>query len=109
MLLFFPGTGVLNNAVIGENNARVHAEVNAFKRIKYDGKIKKIDLLVIRVNNSGRMTNSRPCYHCMKYMTHHLYRYKIRYIYYSTDDGIVCHKFKDLQILNHISRGRYGK
>ncbi len=105
-------TGGVKNVVIGENNAHVHAEINAFKRLngrKFIGKQRlKIDILILRVNSRGELGNSQPCFHCITYMMKHLYRYKIRYVYYSIKGGgLVCVRFNGLERnTSTVSRGR---
>ena len=71
----------------------LHAEANAIinsygKDLNYihnmknfhvkNKNIKKLDLLVIRVNNSGKLCNSRPCIYCLKMMKD----VKIKRVYY---------------------------
>ena len=80
-----------------ENDNKFHAEVNAFKKIKFKNfKCRKsIDLLVLSVSKIGKFGIYRPCYHCLKYLEGK--RIKLRNIYYSTDEGeILCEKFKDM-------------
>lgn len=58
-------------------------------------------LLVIRVNNEGKLVNSRPCNDCIKILK----RYPIKKIYYSNDNGeIIVEKLMDMELL-HDSTG----
>jgi hypothetical protein len=106
---------------IGENSERMrfgndrlstHAEMDALKKL--DGLIRvqkckrqKMDLVVIRVNKTGNLCESAPCYHCTK----ELERTKvvsINKLYFSRSDGtITCVKFSVwLKNKNlHISKG----
>jgi hypothetical protein len=66
-----------------------HAEVGAVKKLKPRDKTKKpicVDLLVIRINKSGGLTMSKPCFFCTKKLSS-LVGYKIRKIYYSDAKG----------------------
>jgi len=106
---------------IGENSERMrfgnirlstHAEMDALKKL--DGLIRvkkckkqKMDLVVIRINKSGNLCESAPCYHCTK----ELEKTKvvsINKLYFSRSDGtITCVKFSEW-IKNenlHISKG----
>lgn len=91
----------------GTNNERTpypgaitscHAEVDALKSLEWNKhrRLIGIDLWVIRVSwdtkNSDDFTlsESRPCYHCMKYMDNmNRVGYKINNIHYSTGDGTI--------------------
>lgn len=106
---------------IGENSERMrfgndrlstHAEMDALKKL--DGLIRvqkckkqKMDLVVIRVNKSGKLCESAPCYHCTK----ELEKTKvvsINKLYFSRSDGtITCVKFSEW-LKNehlHVSKG----
>lgn len=106
---------------IGENSERMrfgndrlstHAEMDALKKL--DGLIRvqkckkqKMDLVVIRVNKSGNLCESAPCYHCTK----ELEKTKvvsINKLYFSRSDGtITCVKFSEW-LKNehlHVSKG----
>jgi cytidine deaminase len=106
---------------IGENSERMrfnnikmttHAEMDALKKLGglirvQKCKKQKMDLVVIRVNISGNLCESAPCYHC----TQELAKTKIvsiNRLYFSRHDGsITCVKFSEwLKNDNfHISRG----
>ncbi len=44
---------------------------------------RKLEIVVIRVNNSGCLVNSKPCISCLYYLR----LYGVRNIYYSDNDG----------------------
>jgi hypothetical protein len=93
---------VLNYAT-GYNHMRcyhkdctTHAEVDAVNRLKplrNTKKLCKVDLMVIRVNQSGNLANSMPCHNCANYMKTVAVKkgYKIKNIYYSTAGGTIDH------------------
>lgn len=106
---------------IGENSERMrfgndrlstHAEMDALKKLYglirvQKCKKQKMDLVVIRVNKSGNLCESAPCYHCTK----ELEKTKvvnINRLYFSRADGsITCVKFSEW-VKNenlHISKG----
>ena len=107
---------------IGENSERMrfgndklttHAEIDALKkldnliRVKKCKKNKKMDLVVIRINKSGNLCESAPCYHCTKELERSKV-VKINNLYFSRSDGtIICIKFSEwLKNENfHISKG----
>lgn len=63
-----------------------HAEMDVlskYDKVKSKSKRVPADIIVIRINRSGEMTNSRPCGKCIKYMANS--KCKIRHIYYSFD------------------------
>lgn len=63
-----------------------HAEMDVLSKYdKLKSKSKRVpaDIIIIRINKSGEMTNSKPCVKCIKYMA--TSKCKIKYIYYSVD------------------------
>jgi Cytidine and deoxycytidylate deaminase zinc-binding region. len=111
--VFFGKKYVLHN--YGINNVAVtsyiseHAEVNALKKLppmKYNHP-KEINLLVLRITTQGDLNMSKPCIHCVQYMTR-LRGYKLKHIYYSSSTGDIvrstlaqlCHDTSP-----HYSRG----
>lgn len=115
----------VENVVTGENTNRriwgqpvsTHAEMDALRKIyKMSGdkakKYEKCDILVIRISKSGKLGQSRPCYHCLSSLS--VCDLKIRYIYYSTNEGtIVRERFdgmldSDLTIVSTGWRKRLG-
>ena len=94
-------------AIIGENSSKplytnskiqTHAEMDALNKVNYLLKCKKIkktkmDLIVLRVNKSGNLCESAPCFHCTKQLFENK-SIKIEKLYYSTSSGnIKCVKF----------------
>lgn len=69
-----------------------HAEINAIKKLrrrKISKKLIGIDLLVVRLNRSGKLSNSKPCGDCiskLKYLPYNV-GYYINNIYYSDNNG----------------------
>lgn len=67
-----------------------HAEMSVlskYDKLKSNSKRVPSDLIVIRINRQGNMTNSKPCAKCIKYMSNS--QYKIRHIYYSVDENTI--------------------
>lgn len=61
---------------------------------------KKYSLLVIRLNNSNQLINSKPCSMCINMMI----MYGISKVYYSNSDGnIEMYKVKDI-VSSHLSK-----
>lgn len=114
------GTNSFNSLI--NRKQSTHAEIDAYNKLKnnfnlkkkkYIKKLKVINLLVIRVNNSGGYCESQPCIHCIQFLKVNilLKGYKLKYIYYSTKDGIIVKK-KFTYLLdntNHISKGGLKK
>lgn len=81
----------------GENyirrNKTIHAEqdcINKLRNITTEGKSKKVHLLSLRVNVSGKLTMAKPCAHCIERMNASSRKgYKISAIYYSTTQGTI--------------------
>lgn len=126
---FVPDLGIENKFTnwafgkfaIGENSERVrygnkrlstHAEMDALHKLDNLIRVRrckkqKMDLVVIRVNRSGNLCESAPCYHCTKELSNSTV-VTIKKIYFSRSDGtITCVKF--LEWLKnesfHISKG----
>jgi deoxycytidylate deaminase len=53
---------------------------------------KKLDLIVIRINNLNQICNSRPCINCLNMMK----AVGIRKVYYSVLNDIICENVKDM-------------
>ena len=56
--------------------------------------IKKLDLIVIRINRDGIIGKSRPCYNCLDMMR----AVGIKKVYYTTgnNDELICETVKDM-------------
>ena len=95
--------------VIGENSERslygnsqikTHAEMDAMKNLDNFIRCKKIkkekmNLIVLRINKSGSLCESAPCYHCTQELAKNK-NISIDKLYYSRPDGsITCIKFKE--------------
>lgn len=96
----------------GNNRLSTHAEMDALKKLDNLIRVRKckkqqMDLVVIRINKSGNLCESAPCYHC----TRELQNSKvvtINKLYFSRWDGtITCIKFSEwMKNENfHVSKG----
>lgn len=76
----------------------VHAEYDAMKKLpRRRGKIKRLDLLVIRVNRGGTVGNSKPCEQCLQRLTQlPKFGYCLDTVYYSNVNELVRVKFSHL-------------
>lgn len=88
-----------------------HAEIDAMKKLPSHKKNRliSVSLLVIRVDRSGELKNSRPCFDCLKRLQYiNRYGYRLVNIYYSDENGQIIKK-KYYQLLEdnnqHISKG----
>ena len=57
------------------------------KLIKYKNLPKSIDLLVIKININNELINSKPCYHCIKFIIRKHREINIKNIYFSNENG----------------------
>jgi len=77
------------NHIVGQNTSilynSIHAEMDAFRRLKPIGHgRKKVYMLVIR-ESRGELRNSKPCHKCEKMMRYFYKKgYDLQRIYYST-------------------------
>jgi hypothetical protein len=109
----------LNVLSYGENHYKcddeyrsVHAEAHAIRKLAplpRHKRPKKVDLLVVRINQGGSMGSSKPCIHCCLQMACQLPSkgYQIGRIYYSTQgSGLASAKLSDLlgDSNPHVSR-----
>jgi len=63
--------------------------------------LKSYSIVVVRFGKDGNLRNSRPCNHCLDTMI----KYRIKKIFYSTDNGdVVSEKPIDMEKL-HVSSG----
>ena len=67
----------------------IHAEVDLLGKIKRIKDYSKYNVVVIRIDNQNKISNSKPCACCHSVLE----QYNIKNIYYSTQDG-----FKKLHI-----------
>jgi hypothetical protein len=92
-----------NKKQFGNSFINTHAEIDAMNKIKYYIKCKIIkktnmDLIVLRINKSGKLCQSAPCYHCTCFLSskHIKKLIKINKIYYSNqNETITSIKFND--------------
>lgn len=87
--IFINSVNEYNTIEINKNvvfHATIHAEIGAIKKCINLIKNKKlygmIDLIVIRVNETGELKNSKPCKNCVEAMK----KIGIRRVFYSDDD-----------------------
>lgn len=97
------GTYEKEMLVIGENKysnnnsfiMSTHAEIDALNKLKTKKNVNiknnKFDLVVIRLSRTGKLGESRPCFHCLEKLENS--NVKIRNVYYSSNDTIVKEKF----------------
>lgn len=75
-----------------QEHLMIHAELNALQKLKRHpgARPQEINLLVIRLAN-GALTNSKPCFHCIKRMAVFTKRlnYKLNYIFYSISHSTI--------------------
>lgn len=67
-----------------------HAEMSVLRRydkLRSNSKRVPSDMVVIRVNAQGIISNSKPCEKCLEHIQ--CTSYRIRHIYYSGDGGVV--------------------
>lgn len=77
-----------------------HAEMDAIKHLKIKNKKRlTLDLIVIRINNSGKLLLSMPCYNCIKQLRR-LKNIKINKIHYSDENGNIISK-RFVQLFNN--------
>jgi hypothetical protein len=93
-----------------------HAEIDAMLKLPRQRKISRltpISLIVIRINKSNELKNSKPCYNClMRLQKLYSFGYNLCNIYYSDQNGeIIKKKYIDLlhEENKHISRGNKYK
>jgi hypothetical protein len=90
----------------------IHAEENAMRKLlplRRQKKLKKVDLLVIRVSKSGQLGNSKPCIHCILNLSKNLpdKGYVLHAVHYTDETGeIKTARFQNLlqETTPHISR-----
>ena len=68
--------------------------INKLKTRERNKKLYKVNIMVIRINNSGNLCSSQPCQKCVHYMKNIATKkgYKIKKIYYSTAIGTIENK-----------------
>jgi hypothetical protein len=77
----------------GNEASSIHAEQDAVRKLPRPHKklrhLKKLDIMVVRVNRNGSLGNSKPCVHCLYTLSQLLPEkgYCISRVYYSTHEG----------------------
>lgn len=86
-----------------ETDAICKLEKNPYGKYSIGRKI-DVDLIVISVSKTGVLSNSKPCAKCIHHLSQMRY-HKVKNVYYSTPNGIVCVKFTQLykEINKYIS------
>ncbi len=84
--------------------------LNKVKGLLKCQKIKKtrMNLVVLRINKSGELCESAPCFHCTKELMNNNEYVQIDKLYYSKSNGnIRCVKFNDWFCYgtSHVSKG----
>ena len=84
-----------------------HAEIDLLKKEKKNysitKKIRKFNLIVIKVSKTGNISTARPCYHCIKQLNSASF-VRIKNIYYSNHDGNIVKETFD-QLIKSIYDG----
>jgi len=62
-------------------------------------KANKLDMIVIRIDSSGDMVNSRPCHNCLDMMK----AVGVRKIFYSHNNNIICERVNNMISINSSS------
>jgi cytidine deaminase len=70
----------------------IHAETDALYRLPLRNnrkKLKSINICVIRMSKTGKLGNSKPCYHCISTLMDEAPKmgYRIEWILYSNESG----------------------
>jgi deoxycytidylate deaminase len=86
------------NIIRGSGRLSVHAEVNALMSANLK-QTKGFDILIIRVNKSLNLINSRPCNSCIEKMQ----QKGIRKAYYSDCEGNIVCEYIDVMPKTHES------
>lgn len=101
----FFGASILGYGENKPNSLRhaptIHAEVSAAENLpnRTNKRLKRVDLLVLRINPSGTVGSSKPCIECARFLSEVLPRrgYILDRIHYSTRcNEIVSTRFRDV-------------
>jgi cytidine deaminase len=97
--------GINDKSLYEKNCITKHAEVDVIiKLLKWKNSPKQIDILVIRLSKTGKLGNSKPCFHCLKFMKKHNNR--INNIYYSSSDNLIIKEKLNNMFTCHICKSR---
>lgn len=101
----------MSNTIKQYNTPSLHAEMDAFGKLRPYYLSHNLDLIVVRFSETGKLCSSRPCFHCLERLN--TMGIKIGYVYYSNDGEIFKEKFSQMMEseLTSISSGmkRLGK
>lgn len=83
------------NHYVPKNDNSIHAEHHALNNLPYykrQKKLKNINILILRVSKTKKITMSKPCVNCIKKLKFLPSKkgYKIQNIYYSDENGGIC-------------------
>ena len=69
----------------------IHAEANALNKLplRNNKKLKPIHLCVIKTSKTGKLGNSKPCFHCISKLLEDAPKkgYRVEWIFYSKESG----------------------
>lgn len=70
----------------------IHAEHDAITKLpclKPKKRLEAVNILVVRLSKTNKLQCSKPCYNCIKMLSTYpnIKGYKIRYVYYSNENG----------------------
>jgi len=68
---------------LGYRTGELHSELDAFRKVPYNLRSKKLILVNFRFNRFGNFRNSKPCPVCSRWCTEIFHK-----IYYTNDDGV---------------------
>ena len=120
-LRFMP---IFSNNVLKKNNAIIngqcseiyafpsipvslHAEISALRHIPKSKHREEYNLLVLKITKDGLLTNSKPCYHCIKQLMRASNIHIKNVFYTGLNPGIIqCISFKELVRL--VNNGSYN-
>lgn len=95
------------NEIKGIRNKKcktIHAEVNVICNYPHKKSIKGMDIIVIRINKSSSLRNSRPCSDCINKLD----KVGIRKVIYSNETGELVSEFvKDMPKIHTSSGTRF--
>jgi len=89
-----------------KNSISIHAEISTLHNldksiIQISKKQKNLDILIIRINDTNKLKNSRPCKNCFN----SLKNFGISRVFYSNTNGEIVFENVDEMIVDHYSSG----
>ena len=94
-------------------NCKVHAEIDALKSLRHyiknkKIKLKRVNLIVIRVNKTGNLCESMPCGRCVTELNRRVGKL-INYLFYSRADGSITKiKFSEFLNKNYCHKSKHS-